>query len=371
MKTPMPDARQEGRGRIIECTPEAIQAIHAAVMTGYFQFVRGGLEVGGVLFGRVEGETVHVMASRPIAAAYEHGHGFSVGPGEGHILRTVLNAPAKEPALRGLVPVGWYRSKTQGGLELPEKDAALHAEWFPEPWQVALVLRPEWKKPTRAAFYVRDAAGTLRQAPEFLADPQGGVHRTVAAVEAAPAWITGEARPEEPEPAAAAPAGELEPESVESAGPVLFRGFGETRQGKRRSWWWLVAIILAAAATTGSVIAYGLRHGWFVRPARLHITLKDAARRLSVHWDRESPAILWAEEATLEIRDGDQQRTLHLSAWDLRAMEVIVGRTTGDVAVTLRARLPGGRIAEGGASFVAPGSPPPAGEPNNAASEAR
>ncbi len=367
----MPDVRHEGRGRTIECTPKAIQAIHAAVMTGYFQFVRGGLEVGGVLFGRIEGQTIHVMASRPIPASYEHGHQFSVGAGEGHILRTVLHAPAKEPALRGLAPVGWYRSKTQGGLELSEKDAALHGEWFPEPWQVVLVLRPEWKKPTRAAFYVRGAGGTLEQAPEFVADPQGGVHRTVIASEPTPECVTGQARPAEPESEAAAPAGELEAEGVESAGPVLFRSFGETRQGKRRSWWWLVGIILAAGATTGGAIGYGLRHGWFVRPARLHITLRDTAGRLSVHWDRESPAILWAEEATLEIRDGDQQRTLHLSAWDLRAMEVVVGRTTGDVAVTLRARLPGGRIAEGRARLVPQATRGPDGKPVEAAEEVR
>jgi proteasome lid subunit RPN8/RPN11 len=164
----MPEFNEGGRCLAIECTPEVMEQVRAAVVDGYYRLVRGGLEVGGLLLGRRDGETLHVTASRPIPCQHAYGPTFTLSDSDLEGLEKLLEASSSEPGLTGLVPVGWYHSHTRSDLELSGRDLEVHNRWFPEVWQVALVLRPERMRPTRAAFYVPDAQGVLRQEPEFV-----------------------------------------------------------------------------------------------------------------------------------------------------------------------------------------------------------
>ncbi len=213
-----------------------MEAVRAAVIDGYSQLTRGGLEVGGVLFGRRDGETLHVAASLPISCQHAYGPTFTLSDSDLVGLAKSLKSSSARPGLRGLEPVGWYHSHTRSGLEFSEHDLEVHNRCFPEAWQVALVLRPEWMKPTRAAFFVRDAQGIPRQDPEFVVQPLAGIRRIIHAAPAAP--------PAAPPPAPAAAKGP--PPAVELPLPS-FAQSPIRAAGPSRRWWVWFAVAWSVA----------------------------------------------------------------------------------------------------------------------------
>jgi proteasome lid subunit RPN8/RPN11 len=347
-----------------------MEAVRAAVIDGYFRLVRGGLEVGGLLLGRRDGETLHVAASLPIPCQYAYGPTFNLSASELAELSKMMEASSREPKLKGLVPVGWYHSHTRSDLELSKRDLEFHNRWFPEVWQVALVLRPEWKQPTRAAFYVRNAEGLLRQEPEFVVEPLAGLRRTNFATPAVPCVEPRQeayapAEPATPPPAAVA-AGAPRP-TVELPLPP-FTQSPVPAAGPSRRWWLLFALAWCVAGVSS---AFALRNYWLPKsPAALQVALQDMGGQLAIQWNKETPAIQEAEGGVLEIQDGDRKRVLKMSGPDLRGASVVVSRQSGRVTVRLEAQLPRGRTAEGSARFEGePVQSGPAFETGKAANE--
>src|SRR6185312_4526833 len=58
--------------------------------------------------------------------------------------------------------VGWYHSHTRSEIFLSDKDLAIHRRYFPEPWHVALVMKPHTFLPMRAGFFYQRADGSMR-----------------------------------------------------------------------------------------------------------------------------------------------------------------------------------------------------------------
>ncbi len=56
--------------------------------------------------------------------------------------------------------VGWYCSKTSGPITMTDHDRDLFEILCPEPWQLALLIRPIRGKPTLAAFGVRESGAS-------------------------------------------------------------------------------------------------------------------------------------------------------------------------------------------------------------------
>jgi proteasome lid subunit RPN8/RPN11 len=54
--------------------------------------------------------------------------------------------------------VGWYHTHPRMGIFLSHFDTFLHNNFFPEPWQVALVVEPH---SSQAGFFIRRPGGTL------------------------------------------------------------------------------------------------------------------------------------------------------------------------------------------------------------------
>lgn len=54
--------------------------------------------------------------------------------------------------------VGWYHTHPRMGIFLSHYDTFLHNNFFPEPWQVALVVEPH---KSLGGFFIRDAEGSL------------------------------------------------------------------------------------------------------------------------------------------------------------------------------------------------------------------
>ena len=59
---------------------------------------------------------------------------------------------------KGMKIVGWYHTHPRMGIFLSHYDTWLHQHFFPEPWQVALVIEPY---SMNGGFFIRQGDGTL------------------------------------------------------------------------------------------------------------------------------------------------------------------------------------------------------------------
>src|ERR1700720_3443016 len=101
-------------------------------MEAFFAIPRGGLEIGGVLFGRYGEGSLQIEAFRILECEHAAGPSFTLSEADHVRLRDLIDSAGAE----GLHPVGWFRSRTRSEISLSEADTALHQTYFPEPGQV-------------------------------------------------------------------------------------------------------------------------------------------------------------------------------------------------------------------------------------------
>src|SRR5438128_7375952 len=156
----------------IEYCPAVLDEIRLHTVDGFNRVPHGGVEIGGILFGSRDGDTVRVLAHRPLACDYASGPSFTLSPADEHALERLLATMDDE--LAGLQPVGWYHSHTRSAIFLSARDLEIFDRYFPEPSQIALVVRPANLEPTRAGFFFREPDGSVRNASsygEFVLQP--------------------------------------------------------------------------------------------------------------------------------------------------------------------------------------------------------
>jgi proteasome lid subunit RPN8/RPN11 len=151
----------------IEYSNAALDEIRMRAAEGHQRMRHGGVEVGGVLFGTHDEGTVRILAMRPIECGYANGPRFILSDQDETALANLLESCAGDPDLAGLEPVGWYHSHTREEIHLSLADVRLFDRFFPQAWQVALVVRPANLTPTRAGFFFREADGKLRTASSY------------------------------------------------------------------------------------------------------------------------------------------------------------------------------------------------------------
>lgn len=142
---------------VIEYSRKALDDIRLAVVDAFFSLPRGGAEIGGILLGRLEGNRVQIVDYAPIECEHAFGPAFTLSPAD----QTKLGDLLRQTYPSGLRPVGWYHSHTRSGISLCEADLDIHNRYFPERWQVALVLRPSTLQPTQAGFFFREPDGSI------------------------------------------------------------------------------------------------------------------------------------------------------------------------------------------------------------------
>jgi proteasome lid subunit RPN8/RPN11 len=165
----MPTSQTEESGRweggagspVIEYSNTVLDEIRIRAAEGYQRMRHGGVEVGGVLFGSREDGILRIAAVRPIACGYSNGPRFILSPADEAALAELLLAAADDPALAGLEPLGYYHSHTREEIHMSEANLRLFDRFFPEAWQIALVVRPANLAPTRAGFFFRGPNGVM------------------------------------------------------------------------------------------------------------------------------------------------------------------------------------------------------------------
>src|SRR6202035_2938961 len=114
--------------------------------------------------------------------------------------------------LKDLRPVGWFVSHLREGVALLASDLEIYNGFFPEAWQVALVICPMSGGRAQAGFFAREADGKVQSEASYQSFDLAPLHSPAAAIKVAVAPPP-EAAPPEPPPVAKP----KEPEQPEAA----------------------------------------------------------------------------------------------------------------------------------------------------------
>jgi proteasome lid subunit RPN8/RPN11 len=318
----------------IEWSAAALEEIRAAAMDAFFSIPHGGAEIGGVLWGTRAGGRVRILAAQPVECEHARGPTFTLSAKDHGRLAALLEEDGQALRAQGWEPVGWYHSHTRSEILLSAQDVEIHNRYFPDPWHVALVLRPHAMQPMRAGFFFREANGSIQADSsyrEFLLQParEPVVEQAVSAAIAS--------RPPEPDLERAPPA----------VGPVAMP------PAKRSHLWHLwVAIALGLAAGL-----LGLNIDWtraFAadRAPSVSLMAYDIDGQLQIRWNWAAEQIQAAEAGTLEIADGATHTVVALEKQRLRSGTVSYARIGARVDVRLALRQPGGKVREEFTSFL-------------------
>ncbi len=327
-----------GHSLKIEYASAVLDQIRMAAVEGYHRVPHGGVETGGILFGTHEPDLVRIQAWRPITCQYAKGPSFVLSGNDEAVLAAMLESSQADPELRGLVAVGWYHSHTRSEIFLSDLDLALFDRYFPQPWQLALVVRPAAFSPVRAGFFFREADGSVHAQgtyDEFRLVPLRG----------APAM------PLEPSDPIS---GELPRPVVNSAPePVVAaeRKMEPFVRPRASRWpWYAGAILFILAAATG-IRQYSL--------SRQHLSLSanETSGQLHISWDRSSYPVRNAVRGSLAIEDHGLRTEVNLTPSDLQSGSVSYAKQSNDVVIRLRVEQPDGPAVEEVTRFLKPGEP--------------
>ena len=395
----MPDSPTEtapGTWSVPECpftiayVPEVMDNIRLAVVDAFFSLPRGGAEIGGILLGWQTQRRVTIADYMALDCEHAMGPSFVLSPKDEAKLQELLEESKSNPA--GLQAVGWYHSHTRSEIFLSDADLEIHNRFFPQPWQVALVMKPHTFQPMRCGFFFREADGSihataayqefvldampLRPVPSGMVPSMGDGTAVVPVVEpeppkpAIPVTEDLAAPPREPAAAPEPPAMIVQPLDAPKFAAVAV---------EERSWLWLKVLVCLSIGLGAGAFGFRTRQVWLPKlmgaappaaaatapPADLRLSTFDKDGQLQIRWDESSPAIRQATSGVLSIADGGlPTKELHLDVDHLRGGTFTYGRDSAQVDVTLTVQQQSGAPVRAGAAFVghspAPAEPVPA-----------
>jgi proteasome lid subunit RPN8/RPN11 len=378
----------------IEYSRRVLEEIRLAVVDAFFSLPRGGVEIGGVLLGKFRDQRLEIASYSPLECEHAFGPSFTLSPRDQERLREIL----VRARAGGNDAVGWYHSHHRSEIFLSEADLEIHRTYFPEPWQVALVLRPSLSQPMRAGFFFREGDGSIHSASSYQEFPLEPLTRRLppnghgvldkdAPAAPIPSGPLAERRqePVAPVPPPASPLAVttgIEPPLEPAPTPPPRFLLVEAPKSKRKLW---LGGALAASTALG-VFAFETRDVWwpplqdvmpriFVSRAAgpplfgLAVALSaiDNQGQLQIRWDTTSRAAAEARDAVLSLTDGGPELRINLDGPHLRAGSFTYARHSERVDIRLTIQTPTGPL-ETATTFV--GSSPATSEAEAAAANA-
>ena len=380
----------------IEYTRAVLDEVRDQSVAGYRRLSRGGVEVGGILYGTREDGKVRILATRPIACEYKSGPSLVLSERDKSRLLEQLSGSESNEDLKGLTVVGWYVSHPRSSISLTEGDLEIFNEFFPAIWNVTLVLKPS-EKSVRCGFFVREPRGSLNIAHSYqefelplprsaegvsavrqIADQvasslaaqrepvafsdmmaqrrRGGGRREVAEMPFLPPRRPGTSG-SAAAAAAAAPALDSAPIPWSTAVARPRSAIVANRkadQPRRLKWRWLVLWMFGIAALVSGFVAY--REFTAPAPLGLHVAEKDGD--LVIEWDPGGRPLRLANSGRLEIRAAGQDKTrIDLTAKELASGRFLYTGSEGDTSIHLTVTGKLGYRAEESARYLAQMSP--------------
>jgi proteasome lid subunit RPN8/RPN11 len=355
----------------IESSARVLDDIRLAVTDAFFSLPRGGAEIGGILLGKFDSGRLVISDHAALDCEHAYGPSFVLSPPDEARLRDLQSSYVNVPG--GLQPVGWYHSHTRSEIFLSDADLAIYHRFFPESWQVALVMKPHTFQPARIGFFFREGDGSVHATASYREEalealpfrqvpagpPTAPPSNNPPQRSFRPAPVVApvqEPLPLEPDPPLAdIPLDDLrlddqtleEPAAVDLPVPKFAI---ESASAARK---WMVVGIGAVACLGTVVAAFEVRDMWLPRvlaalrpvpivtppapaPApALGLNTIDREGQLQIGWDRTSPAVQRASDALLEISDGPLPVAIQLDAAHLETGSFTYARTTEKVDVKL------------------------------------
>ena len=193
------------------------------VNEGYRRIPHGGVEIGGILYGNSDGNTISIEAFRPIECEHATGPSFNLSERDLAQLTASLKAVPNDEELKGFIPLGWFIAHTRGPLRITERELQLFNQFFPEVGKITLLVKPERFKPTRFGFIVRGADRNIKtdvsESAIILPLPGRAGSSPKGLVPSIPAPATAKAAPPEKRSAVHSP--EIEKKPVEPSRPEV------------------------------------------------------------------------------------------------------------------------------------------------------
>jgi len=338
----------------VEYSLVVIDEIRQAVADGFQRLQRGGIEVGGVLYGTREERIVRVTAMREIACEHARGPTFHLSDNDRAALAAQLARDKEDSRLQGLQVVGWFLSHTRSDVTLQQSDLETYSAFFPEPWQVTMVVHPGRAGTMRAGFFVRELDGSVkgeRSYQEFnFPDRMPGV------LDRSPRRQSLESAGERP-PVSRYPARAEALEALDVPEPVVqydVPTFGQSSRtmpqyapypNTRRKIPWAIIAVVAAALVLAVLGLRLLGPQLHVEPLSLGVIERNG--QLQIQWNHSSQSIIGASAGTLDIVDGGEKRSIPLNRTELAQGSFTYMRRSGDVEVRLAVNTSGsGRMEE-------------------------
>src|SRR4051812_20402320 len=100
----------ESQSFTIEYSPRVLEEIRAEAVDGLLRIRRGGIEVGGVLFGVRKGKRTPLLPRRAFRGECAQGPSFLPWGNDERAFDSLIPTPTADPGLSGLEAVGWYHS---------------------------------------------------------------------------------------------------------------------------------------------------------------------------------------------------------------------------------------------------------------------
>jgi hypothetical protein len=328
----------------IEYARAVIEELGIAATEGFNRLSHGGVEIGGVLYGVRTPDSIEICAQRALACEYAFGPSFTLSEDDQRTLEDLLASVATDPDLAGMQPVGWYHSHTRSDISLSEKDLELYSRYFPEPWQIALVLRPYRFDPVRAGFFFREPDGSIHAKAtrqEFVIPPKR--RKPVARLQQDDDAVKSDCHaPAVHLPAARSLALQTLSAFCEPASKTneIINGHAPATAFPRLRWLWVMAILALVSAAASYWLA-SFRHD-----SGFSLRALDVGGQLRIEWNRDAWAIRNGAGGVLEIEDGSGKVRNELSRDEVRAGSVTYVRNTGNVLVLLRVRVARDNVME-------------------------
>ena len=343
----------------IEYSLVVIEEIRHAVSEGFQRLSRGGLEVGGILYGTHDGSAVRIQAMREIVCEHARGPSFLLSDNDRAALTEQLAHGQEDHRLEGMIAVGWFLSHTRGEITLTESDLETFNAFFPAPWQFTLVIRPGRTGFMRAGFFVRESDGAVKSERSYL---DFSFPDRPPAPDRPPRDRGAPADRRNTLPYDAAPDAMLSaPHDVPlfgqpSASIPQYLPYPETR----RKWpWGVIAVVLAAAV----LAILGLRlFAPRLAPEPIALSVAERDGQLQIEWSHSSRSITGAARGTLDITDGQDSRSIPLTQLELSRGSFNYLRKSGDVEIRMTVENSAGEKTQEASRFL--GTPPVAADPN-------
>lgn len=280
----------------------AIERLSAAMTNGQGAAPKRGQEVGGVLLGRAEiGETTTVVIEdcEPVECEHRRGPSYVLSASDRKRLEKVLRRRRGDRRV-----VGFYRSHTRPGLYLDQDDWAIIGDYFSNPSQVSLLVRPDAGKAATAGFFFWEEGDIHRQSTylEFPLSSAEILKQGGRVIEATPQAKPARVRPH------------------------------QTR--------WRAALAVVSGLAVFALLEYQILDVLHQRSAAAAapspaLTIERAGRYMRVDWDRSAPAVRKAARGVLSISEGSYRKDLELTAQQLRSGSVTYAPRGNEVSVRL------------------------------------